>query len=56
MFVLQGGEGMENKRQKDLHNCFYTVELNHYENERPISCQEGKKSDAHFISKEEDEI
>ena len=24
MFVLQGGEGMENKLLKDLYDCFYT--------------------------------
>lgn len=29
------------------------AELNHYENERSVSCQTGKKSGAHFMCKEE---
>ena len=32
-----------------------STELNHYENERPVSCLEDKELGAHFISKEEDE-
>ncbi len=32
------------------------IELNHYENERPVSCRTGKELGAHFICEEEDEI
>ena len=33
-----------------------SAELNHYENERPISCQVGKELGAHYMRNEEDEI
>ena len=32
------------------------TELNHYENERPVSCRAGKELGADFIYEEEDEI
>lgn len=32
------------------------TELNHYENERPVSCRADKELGAHFICEEEDEI
>ena len=32
-----------------------SAELNHYENERPISCRAGKKSGVHFMDTEEQE-
>jgi len=116
MFVLQGGEDMQNKMLKDLYNCCYIplalsterqkveechqalikalekperslvlriidakdhiiagtsidssisgfrlawklfTELNHYENERPVSCRADKELSAHFTCEEEDEI
>lgn len=116
MFVLQGGEEMQNKLLNDLYDCFYTpptlssehqeveechqalikalekperrlvlqiidakdhiiadtsidsfisgfrlawklfTELNHYENERPVSCRADKEMGAHFICEEEDAI
>lgn len=33
-----------------------SAELNHYENERPVSCRADKELGAHFICEEEDEI
>ena len=32
-----------------------SVELNHYENKRPVSCRADKDMGAHFMCKEEDE-
>lgn len=33
-----------------------SAELNHYENERTVSCRADKELDAHFICEEEDKI
>ena len=32
-----------------------SAELNHYENERPVSCQAGRELGAHFVCNEEGE-